>query len=161
MKKKNWDNYLNDYQKKKNLHFKISPNWAFYVKKTKNKNKQTKKHHHIVEERVSYFAIILFCLASLDPGRKSKANVKKGLRNSIFYFMKSCPLTKGYILCLPINRILTEVDEILGENWLKNKFCLFLSIYMLINMLHVYKCVCTKWHQKKKKKKMFLPLGSL
>lgn len=124
-------------KKKTKLHFKISPNWAFYVKTKQNKKK------HIVEERVSYFTIILFCLASLDPGRKSKANVKKGLRNSIFYFMKSCPLTKGYILCLPINRILTEVDEILGENWLKNKFFLFLSIYMLINMLHVYKCVCT------------------
>ena len=111
--------------------------WAFYVKKKKRKEKM-----HIVEERVSYFAIILFCLASLDPGRKSKANVKMGLRN-IFYFMKSCPLTKGYILCSPLNWILTEVDEILGENWLKNKFCLSLSIYMLINMLRVYKCVCT------------------
>lgn len=70
--KKNWDNYLNDYQTE-----------PFMLKK---------KERHVVEERVSYFAIILFCLASLDLGRKSKANAKKGLRNSISYFMKSCPL---------------------------------------------------------------------
>ena len=134
--KKKWDNYLNDYQKKKKIHTPKYP-LSLLCKKKKRKEKM-----HIVEERVSYFAIILFCLASLDPGRKSKANVKMGLRN-IFYFMKSCPLTKGYILCSPLNWILTEVDEILGENWLKNKFCLSLSIYMLINMLRVYKCVCT------------------
>lgn len=80
MKKKKLSNYLNDYQKKKTkLHFKISPNWAFYVKTKQNKKK------HIVEERVSYFTIILFCLASLDPGRKSKANVKKGLETAFLF----------------------------------------------------------------------------
>lgn len=73
-------------------------------------------------------------MLSLDLGDKSKAKAKMGLRNSISYFMKSRSLTKDYILYSSLNRILPEIDEYLGWNWLKIS-SLFFSVSLYA---HIY-----------------------